>query len=217
MVELYSESNIKTKYNTFKVYVFREDNRECTHEHVALVRGPIQKHGELVRVHSECLTGDVFGSQRCDCGPQLELAFKLITRNKGGMIIYLAQEGRGIGLGNKIKAYALQDRGYDTVEANKMLGFHADERSFKIAAQMLRHFGIRSVKLITNNPKKISDLERNGIKVEERIACIVKPNRHNVNYIASKIEKLGHFIDSNKLIAEASKRKKAKQSRKKKK
>lgn len=192
----YSESSISTKYGKFRIYIFREYKKGSGLylEHVALVKGRLPRENALVRVHSECKTGDVFGSLRCDCGPQLNLSFKLINKRKQGIIIYLAQEGRGIGLGNKIKAYALQDQGYDTVEANTMLGFDADLRNFKIATDILKFFGVKSIELITNNPHKIKDLERNGIKVVKRVPCITRPNRFNASYIKTKAEKMGHAI-----------------------
>lgn len=198
LIKPYSESVIRTKYGKFKIFIFR-DYSDNGLEHVALLKGHAHKHGFLVRIHSECKTGDVFGSMRCDCGPQLNLSFRLINKKKNGMIIYLAQEGRGIGLGNKIKAYALQDQGYDTVEANKLLGFDADLRDFRIASDILKYFGVESVELITNNPYKVTDLEKNGITVTKRVPCIVRPNRFNAHYIKTKVEKMGHQIKKSRL------------------
>ncbi|MEM3373069.1 MAG: GTP cyclohydrolase II [Candidatus Anstonellales archaeon] len=194
MISPYSESVLTTKFGKFKIFIF-QDNKESCNEHAVLVKGDLKKLDNcLVRIHSECKTGDVFGSYRCDCGPQLRKAFELINKEKRGIIIYLAQEGRGIGLGNKIKAYSLQDQGYDTVEANKKLGFDPDLRDFTIAAEILKYFGINSVRLITNNPKKVQELEKNGINVTERVPCIIRPNRFNLNYLKTKRKKMGHLI-----------------------
>jgi GTP cyclohydrolase II len=161
-------------------------------EHLALVFGnPVRP---LVRLHSECLTGDVFGSARCDCGPQLREAVERIDA-AGGVLLYLRQEGRGIGLGNKIKAYALQAKGYDTYEANRQLGFADDLRSYDIAAEMLRSLDVRSVDLITNNPLKIAGLVEEGIPVRRRIPSRTEHNPHNVGYLKTKRERTGHLIE----------------------
>ncbi|MCX8166645.1 MAG: GTP cyclohydrolase II [Candidatus Micrarchaeota archaeon] len=197
MIKPYSEASLTTKFGKFRIYVFIEE--DTCREHAVLVKGDFKKLDNcLVRIHSECKTGDVFGSYRCDCGPQLKKAFQLINKERRGIIIYLAQEGRGIGLGNKIKAYSLQEEGYDTVEANKKLGFDADLRDFKIAAEILKYFSITSIRLITNNPKKIADLEAHGIKVSQRIPCLIRPNRFNQHYLKTKEDKLGHIINSDK-------------------
>jgi len=159
------------------------------------VRGEVGAGGpSLVRIHSECLTGDVFGSLRCDCGEQLEEALKLVGSAGCGVVIYLRQEGRGIGLENKILAYHLQERGLDTVEANLALGFPADLREYSVAASILRELGIRKIRLITNNPAKLDDLEEAGIEVVERVPLIVKSNPHNARYLQTKKHRLGHLL-----------------------
>ncbi len=163
-------------------------------EHVALVIGAFGGHAPLVRLHSECLTGDVFGSLKCDCGPQLREALKIIGAAGGGVLLYLRQEGRGIGLANKLRAYALQDRGLDTVDANRRLGFADDERDYGHAAAMLRSLGINEVRLLTNNPNKVAGLEVAGIKVVERVAHHMPANPHNADYLATKRKKSGHLI-----------------------
>jgi len=151
-------------------------------------------YAPLVRLHSECLTGDVFGSRRCDCGRQLDGAMKLITEEGAGLVLYLRQEGRGIGLENKVRAYALQDQGLDTVEANVHLGFDPDERDFAVGAHMLLAMGIRSIRLITNNPAKAAALSRFGISVVERIPMVVEPDPYSESYLRTKREKLGHLL-----------------------
>jgi GTP cyclohydrolase II len=162
-------------------------------EHVALIVGAFGGKPPLVRLHSECLTGDVFGSLKCDCGPQLKEALRLIAEAGGGVLLYLRQEGRGIGIANKIRAYALQDRGLDTVEANLRLGFADDERDYEHSAAMLRSLGIAEVRLLTNNPAKLEGLERAGIRVAERIGHHMPTNPHNADYLATKREKSGHL------------------------
>jgi GTP cyclohydrolase II len=162
-------------------------------EHVALLVSAFGGAPPLVRLHSECLTGDVFGSLKCDCGPQLKEALRLICVGGGGILLYLRQEGRGIGLANKLRAYALQDRGLDTVEANARLGFSDDERGYGVAAAMLRALGIDQVRLLTNNPAKVAGLEAAGIAVVERVAHHMPPNPHNIDYLATKRRKSGHL------------------------
>jgi GTP cyclohydrolase II len=163
-------------------------------EHVALVVGAFGGKPPLVRLHSECLTGDVFGSLKCDCGPQLSEALHIIGRTGGGVLLYLRQEGRGIGLINKIRAYSLQDRGFDTVDANRRLGFADDERDYGHAAAMLRALGIDEVRLLTNNPNKVKGLEAAGIKVAERVAHQMPANPHNADYLAAKRKRSGHLL-----------------------
>ena len=163
-------------------------------EHVALVIGAFGGRPPLVRLHSECLTGDVFGSLKCDCGPQLKEALNIIGSAGGGVLLYLRQEGRGIGLANKIRAYSLQDRGLDTVDANQRLGFADDERDYGHAAAMLRALGIDVVRLLTNNPNKVAGLESAGIKVADRVAHHMPTNPHNADYLATKRKKSGHLL-----------------------
>jgi GTP cyclohydrolase II len=173
-----------------QIVVFRESG--TGDEHVALMLGERVGEPPLVRVHSECLTGDVFASLKCDCGPQLRAALALIAAD-GGILLYLRQEGRGIGLANKIRAYALQDRGLDTVEANRRLGFADDERDFAVAARMLDALGVDTVRLLTNNPAKVEGLKRAGVTVIERVAHHMPTNPHNADYIATKKAKSGHL------------------------
>ena len=160
-----------------------------------IVKGDVRgKSDVLMRIHSECLTGDVFGSHRCDCGEQLENALRCIEEQGEGIVIYMRQEGRGIGLTNKIKAYTLQDQGYDTVEANVKLGFPPDMREYSLAAQMLRELDVKSVKLLTNNPEKKEDLERWGITVSKRFPIVIKANSVNAKYLNTKKEKMRHML-----------------------
>jgi GTP cyclohydrolase II len=185
-------ANLPTRYGTFKVFVYDTPERE---EQVALTLGAIDD-GEpvLVRAHSECLTGDVFGSSRCDCGEQLDESLRLLREEGRGVFLYLRQEGRGIGLANKISAYALQERGLDTVEANLALGLPEDVRDYRVAAEMLRDLGVRRARLLTNNPAKIEGLERYGLEVVERVALRISANPSNVGYLKTKREKMGHLF-----------------------
>ena len=174
-----------------QIFAFR--GSDDGQDHVALLVGAFGGKPPLVRLHSECLTGDVFGSLKCDCGPQLKEALRLIGEAGGGVLLYLRQEGRGIGLANKLRAYALQDRGLDTVEANLRLGFEDDERDFAHAAAILRELGIGEVRLLTNNPRKVAGLEDEGIKVRARVAHHMPANPHNADYLAVKRKKSGHL------------------------
>lgn len=192
LVSVIARTNIPTPYGNFKAFVY--ESATDKYHHIALVKGKPDKDNSLVRVHSECLTGDVFGSKRCDCGEQLHTAMRLIGNSPSGVILYMRQEGRGIGLANKLKAYELQDGGLDTVEANKALGFKADLRDYGIGAQILVDLGLKNIRLLTNNPQKIVGLEGYGLKVTERVPLIVKPNRSNARYLRTKKEKLGHVI-----------------------
>ncbi len=184
---------IPTEYGEFKTIVYESDIDP--QHHVAFVKGEISSEdGVLVRVHSECLTSDVFGSLRCDCGPQVKQAMKIIEEEGSGVILYMRQEGRGIGLVNKIKAYALQDDGLDTVEANEMLGFKPDLRDYGIGAQILSDLGVRKMRLLTNNPKKIKGLEGFGLQIVERVPIEILPNVRNSKYLKVKKDKLGHLL-----------------------
>ncbi len=192
LIEKKATAKLPTKYGEFIVHVYETKNKE---QHVALVKGDVKgKENVLVRVHSECLTGEVFHSLRCDCGEQLEIALQMIAK-EGGVLLYLRQEGRGIGLLNKIKAYALQEQGIDTVEANERLGFRADERDYTIGAQILADLGLTTIRIITNNPRKIEGLEKYGLKIVERIPITVPLTEENKKYLETKKRKLGHMID----------------------
>lgn len=193
LVSIAAETKLPTKFGDFRIIVFKN---EVDHkEHLMIVKGDVRgKSDVLMRIHSECLTGDVFGSHRCDCGEQLENALRSIEEQGEGIVIYMRQEGRGIGLTNKIKAYTLQDQGYDTVEANVKLGFPPDMREYSLAAQMLRELDVKSVKLLTNNPEKKEDLERWGITVSKRVPIVIKANSINAKYLNTKKEKMRHML-----------------------
>lgn len=187
-MEFSKEARLPTEFGKFRIFVVREGEKE----HVVLLKDPLVEP-VLLRIHSECFTGDVLGSLRCDCGEQLNYALYRISR-EGGILIYLRQEGRGIGLFNKINAYALQDEGYDTVQANHQLGFEADMRRYEVAGKILKRLGISRVRLMTNNPDKIWDLRNYGIEVVERIPIEIEPNEHNAEYLRTKKLKLGHLL-----------------------
>jgi len=192
-IERVSEANLPTKKGDFRIYVYKSyvDNKE----HLALVKGEINSENPvLVRMHSECLTGDVFHSLRCDCHDQLNKAIDVIQQVDSGILVYMRQEGRGIGLVNKIKAYNLQDHGRDTVEANEELGFRPDLRDYGIGAQILVDLGVKKLKLLTNNPKKIVGLSGFGLEITERIPIEIEPNKNNRHYLETKRDKLGHLI-----------------------
>ena len=178
---------------TFKVIVYENDVDDM--KHIALVKGDIQPEDDvLVRVHSECVTGDIFGSERCDCGDQLHRAMEMVAEAGKGVIVYMHQEGRGIGLVNKIRAYELQERGADTVDANIELGFKADLREYGIGAQILVDLGVRKMRLMTNNPKKIVGLEGYGIAITDRVSIVIEPNENNIRYLETKKQKMGHLL-----------------------
>lgn len=194
LVRRIAEANVPTKYGGLFRAIAYENDVDPFH-HLALVKGDLRPDDEvLVRVHSQCLTGDVFGSKRCDCQEQLHQAMAMVEREGKGVILYMRQEGRGIGLVNKLKAYCLQDLGKDTVEANEALGFQADMRDYGIGAQILVDLGLRKIRLMTNNPRKIKGLEGYGIEVVERIPIETKPSQENIEYLKTKAKKMGHIL-----------------------
>jgi 3,4-dihydroxy 2-butanone 4-phosphate synthase / GTP cyclohydrolase II len=193
LVERVEVVKLPTDYGDFDLYLYR--SKLDAQNHLALVRGDVAgKPGVLVRVHSECLTGDVFGSRRCDCGPQLHQAMRQVAEVGRGVIVYMRQEGRGIGLAPKIKAYKLQEQGYDTVEANQKLGYGMDLREYGLGAQILTDLGLKTIRLMTNNPKKVVGLEGYGLEIVEQVPIRVKANPHNARYLKTKREKLGHLL-----------------------
>jgi 3,4-dihydroxy 2-butanone 4-phosphate synthase/GTP cyclohydrolase II len=194
LVRREADVDLPTRWGSFRLigYQGRRDGKE----HVALVKGELRGPDPvLVRVHSECLTGDVFGSQRCDCGPQLDVAMEMVQQRPAGVIVYTRQEGRGIGLLNKLRAYQLQDQGQDTVEANASLGFRDDQRTYDVAAAILVDLGVRRIELLTNNPRKMLSLGAYGLTVVRRVPLQLAPNPHNQTYLRTKRDKLGHQLD----------------------
>jgi GTP cyclohydrolase II len=212
LIKKIAEANFPTRWGNFRIYGFRGEfeaspasasasqgngngqSRTVTEEAVALVMGDIHSAPPLVRIHSQCLTGDVFHSMRCDCRQQLELALSMITQAGAGIVIYEQQEGRGIGLMAKLQAYELQDQGLDTVEANNELGYDNDYREYKLPAEILRQLGVREARLISNNPDKVAALKCAGIQVTERVSAEVEPYEHSANYLRTKKQKMGHLF-----------------------
>jgi len=191
-----ASADFPTRWGQFRIYGFRLEpvQNGKPEEAVALVIGDVHSAPPLVRVHSQCLTGDVFGSLRCDCRQQLEMALSLIAGEGAGILIYEQQEGRGIGLMPKLQAYELQDAGFDTVEANEKLGFKADHREFVLPAEILKALNVKAVRLLSNNPDKVAALEHAGVRVAERVPCEVAPSTHAEEYLKTKREKLGHLF-----------------------
>ena len=193
LVQRVADAKLPTPFGNFKVIAYKSSTDPA--EHLAMVMGDVATDEPvLVRVHSQCLTGDVFHSKRCDCGEQIEMSMKRIAEEGRGVVLYMRQEGRGIGIHNKIKAYALQDEGMDTVEANLSLGFKADHRDYGVGAQILADLGVHSMRLMTNNPKKISGLESYGLKIVEQLPITTQPNPHNRKYLSTKQKKMGHLL-----------------------
>jgi len=199
-VQQVASADFPTRWGRFRIYGFRgesgADGARRVEEAVALVMGDVTSRPPLVRVHSQCLTGDVFHSLRCDCRQQLELSLSLIAEEGAGILIYEQQEGRGIGLMAKLQAYELQDAGLDTVEANERLGFKADHREFTLPGEILKALGVTDVRLLSNNPDKVEALDRAGVRVVERVPCEVTPSPHAEEYLKTKKEKLGHLFTS---------------------
>ena len=198
-IQQVASADFPSRWGNFRIFGFQgefDGQPARSEEAVALVMGDVHTAPPLVRIHSQCLTGDVFASLRCDCRQQLEMALQMIAQQGAGVLIYEQQEGRGIGLMAKLKAYELQDSGLDTVEANERLGFKADYREFALPAGILKHLGISRVRLLSNNPDKVAALERAGIKVTERLPCEVIPSEHAEEYLKTKKEKMGHLFTS---------------------
>jgi 3,4-dihydroxy 2-butanone 4-phosphate synthase/GTP cyclohydrolase II len=190
-------AELPTKFGEFQVMAFGCSQPQLARggDHVVIMKGDVRgREGVLLRIHSECLTGDVFGSKRCDCGEQLERAMGAISDEGEGLVIYLRQEGRGIGIANKVRAYTLQDQGADTIEANAMLGFPADLRTYKCAGCILSFLDVKSVRLMTNNPLKIEELTKHGVKVKERVPIEIAANPENARYLATKKDQMGHML-----------------------
>lgn len=199
MYQFITKANLPTTHGEFEIHIFENENKQ---EHVLLTKG-LPNHDNdtipLIRIHSECLTGDAFGSLKCDCGPQLNAAMQAINAHGCGAILYLRQEGRGIGLTNKIRAYALQDQGHDTLEANLLLGLPADARTYEMCEVMLKSVGIKQARLLTNNPNKVKGLTDMGIDIIERVPLIVGVNPHNQDYLNVKGQKMSHHISQQDL------------------
>lgn len=195
-LEKVAEADFPTQFGYFRIYGFRQTEEGQTEEAVALKMGELDEGpAPLVRIHSQCLTGDVFHSLRCDCRAQLELALKTIAQEGRGLVIYEHQEGRGIGLLNKLRAYELQDQGADTVEANQRLGFQSDLRSYELPGAILRYFGLKAIRLLSNNPEKVEAVERAGVQVSERVPCLADVLDTREAYLRTKREKMGHWLE----------------------
>ncbi|MBM3754874.1 MAG: GTP cyclohydrolase II [Acidobacteria bacterium] len=190
-----AEAEFPTRFGTFRIYGFVGEWDDRSEEAVVLRMGSLEGEPPLVRIHSQCLTGDVFHSLRCDCRAQLELALERIGEDGRGLLIYEHQEGRGIGIMNKLRAYELQDSGADTIEANLALGFEADLRSYELPVAIMQYFNLQSVRFLSNNPDKIAALERAGVRVAERVPALVEPQAHAEEYLRTKKEKMGHLLD----------------------
>jgi GTP cyclohydrolase II len=202
VARIVASAKLPSRFGDFTIVAFT--NAKDHKEHVAVVKGDVCGYENVpTRLHSECLTGDVLGSYRCDCRDQLEAGLKYIGEQERGILLYLRQEGRGIGLINKIRAYALQDNGLDTVEANHALGFHDDERDYTVAAEMLKALGVKSIQLMSNNPKKLRGLRANGIVITRRIPHLQPANPHNKHYLETKARKSGHLIEPDALLLAA--------------
>jgi GTP cyclohydrolase II len=201
-VRIIAEAKLPSRFGDFKIVAFT--NNMDHREHVAVIKGEVRGRADVpVRLHSECLTGDTLGSFRCDCRDQLEAALSYVGRQERGIVLYLRQEGRGIGLVNKIRAYALQDRGLDTVEANHALGFPDDARDYTVAAEMLKALGVKSIELLSNNPRKLQGLRENGILITRRVPHVQRVNEHNRRYLETKARKSGHLIEPDALLLAA--------------